>query len=101
MVVHSVAYMKAERDRPIVSFFALTPMNLDVLRSFFYVPRRKQRKTMGIHALMARVAVRGRGSSWKFGLVGALGFGLVTVVICLFVNAQPDPLTYEFAHTIP
>lgn len=48
---------------------------------------------------MARMAVRGRGSSWKFGLVGTLGFGLVTVVICLFVNAQPDPLTYEFAHT--
>jgi hypothetical protein len=45
------------------------------------------------------MVVGGRGSSWKLGLVGALGFSLVTVVICLFVNAQPDSSTYEFAHT--
>jgi hypothetical protein len=48
---------------------------------------------------LAPMLVRGRGSSWTFGLLGALGFGLVKVVICLFVNAQPDSLHYEFAHT--
>lgn len=48
---------------------------------------------------MSRIVVRGRGPSWKFGLVGTLGFGLVTVVICLFVNAQPDSSTYMIAHT--
>ncbi len=48
---------------------------------------------------MSRMVVRGRGSSWKLGLVGTLGFSLVTVVICLFVNAQPDSSTYIIAHT--
>jgi hypothetical protein len=48
---------------------------------------------------VVRMVVRGRGSSWLFGLLGTVGFGLVTVVICLFVNAQPDSLTYMFAHT--
>jgi hypothetical protein len=28
-----------------------------------------------------------------------LGFSLITVVICLFVNAQPDSSTYLSAHT--
>ena len=48
---------------------------------------------------IAPMVVRGRGSSWTFGLLGTLGFGLVTGVICLFVNAQPDSLIYVSAHT--
>jgi hypothetical protein len=48
---------------------------------------------------LVRMLVGGRYSSWTFGLFGTVGFSLVTVAVCLFVDAQPDSATYMNVHT--